>query len=333
MLVAGFQPSGDGRLHVGNYFGSVKPLIQAVESSGNAAPYQVIIADIHATTTQHSPAVYAASGVCAKEVSLCLKTLRPQSDHAIHRQGAILEHYELGLIMQHLAHMGDLERMTQFRSKSEGRSSVDVSLFTYPTLMAADIALMRASQVMAGRDQTQHINLARHLIKRFTKCYGHALRDFKPLNDPEVLSRNTTIMSLTAPDRKMSKSDPKGALYLSDSVDVVAKKINAAVTGSNRHISSEIAENEIGTRALLSLLANYRNQSVVECADYMAGYGMAELKDHIIEEHLDLFADIRNLKDAERTPDADDFLEAGNDRARLIAAETMRDVRARMRGM
>lgn len=312
MLLSGFQPTGDGRLHVGNYFGSVMPLMQSQREAW------VMVADIHATTVTHDRSVYRSSGRCAEELARCLG-----DSSFIHRQGAVPEHYELGLILQHLARMGELERMTQYRMKS-GEKSVGVGLFTYPTLMAADIALLRPTQIAAGADQTQHINLARDLIGRFNSCYGHALEDFDAKRLPSV-----TVMSLTDPSIKMSKSHPKGALYLSDDMTTVSKKIRAAVSGTQGEVRDVYQDNGQGVRSLLSLLGLYRALSPAECARRHAGYRMSDLKNALICAHEELFSALRAPY---QDNDADAFLALGNAAAQKRASETMVRVRQCMTG-
>lgn len=312
MLLSGFQPTGDGRLHVGNYFGSILPLIRSQQDAW------VMVADIHATTVTQSSSVYAASGRCAEELARCLG-----DNLCIHRQGAVPEHYELGIIMQHLARMGELERMTQYRTKS-GEKSVGVGLFTYPTLMAADIALMRPDQIAAGADQTQHINLARDLIGRFNRCYGHALEDFDAKRLPSV-----TVASLTDPSIKMSKSHPKGALYISDDMATVARKIRSAVSGTQDAVRAEYEHNTQGVASLISLLGLYREITPEMCAQQMDGSNISSLKTALIEAHEERFA---LMREPYQNGDVDAFLLKGNAAARTRAGETMEKVRNRMAG-
>ena len=312
MLLAGFQPTGDGRLHIGNYFGAVLPLIKSQR------PAWVMVADIHATTVTHDSTVYRSSGRCAEELSRCLG-----DSTSIHRQGAVPEHYELGIILQHLARMGELERMTQYRMKA-GEKSTPVGLFTYPTLMAADIALLRPAQIAAGDDQTQHINLARDLIGRFNSAYGHALDDFDAKRLPSV-----RVASLTDPSIKMSKSHPKGALYISDDMTTVAKKIRSAVSGTQDAVRAEYEHNTQGIASLISLLGLYREITPEVCAQQMDGSNMFRLKTALVEAHEERFAPLRAPY---QEKDVDAFLLKGNAAARVRAQETMERVRNRMAG-
>lgn len=213
-VLSGMQPSG--QLTLGNYIGALQNYVKLQHSH----ECYFMVVDLHAVTVPQDPAalkeqteavaaLYLAAGIDPKQATVFL-------------QSTVTAHAELGWLMTTLTYMGELERMTQFKDKSAGKESVGAGLFTYPSLMAADILLYNADLVPVGDDQKQHLELTRDLAQRFNGRYGETFTIPKPYI-PEVGAR---IMSLDDASRKMSKSNPNAGSYIAmlDAPDVIRKK-------------------------------------------------------------------------------------------------------------
>ena len=258
--LSGIKPTG--QLTLGNYIGALR----------NFKNYQdefetfIFIADLHALTLPIDPtelrqntkdivAFYLAAGLDPEKSTIFL-----QSD--------VSAHSELNSIMQNYLYMGELSRMTQFKDKSKqlNQSSIGLGLFTYPVLMACDILLYNADIVPVGEDQTQHVELTRDLVHRFNTRYNKELFVMPKAETPKVGAR---IMSLSDPTRKMSKSDPKGDIFLKDDINVIRKKIMSAVTDTGCEIKYDL-ENKPGISNLLTIYASLKNISIKEAEEIFA---------------------------------------------------------------
>ena len=219
VIFSGVQPTGD--LHIGNYFGAVKNFVK-LQDKGHDGIFCIV--DLHALTLKHDPkllerqtleitAAYLAAGLTAREST-------------IFAQSTVHEHAEMAWVLNCVARMGWMERMTQFKDKGgENVERSSVGLFTYPVLMAADILLYNATRVPVGDDQKQHLELARDIARKFNKDFGASLSIPEPM-----VSDAPRIMSLVDASNKMSKSDPdkNSRINLNDGADVIAKKVRKA---------------------------------------------------------------------------------------------------------
>jgi tryptophanyl-tRNA synthetase len=210
-----------GRLTLGSYLGALRPMTQRQDDAFYG------ISDLHAMTTEHDPRLLRQY---ADETAILF--LAVGLDRAtLFRQSHVPAHAQLAYLLECVATTGELNRMIQFKEKGRGVDSTRVSLFTYPTLMAADILLYRPAQVPVGADQKQHVELTRDLAMRFNRRYGEVF------TVPEVVTAadgTARVMDLLHPERKMSKSaDAAGSVYLLDAPDVVRKKVARAVTDSD----------------------------------------------------------------------------------------------------
>lgn len=221
VIFSGVQPTGD--LHIGNYFGAVKQFV-GLQNNGHEGIYCIV--DLHALTQKHDPkllerhtleitAAYLAAG------------LDPSSS-TIFAQSTVHQHTEMAWLLNCIARMGWMERMTQFKDKAgsgENSERASVGLFTYPVLMAADILLYGATHVPVGDDQRQHLELARDIARKFNKDFSARL------TIPAALTSDAPrIMSLVNAGSKMSKSspDPNSRINITDAAEVIAKKIRRA---------------------------------------------------------------------------------------------------------
>jgi tryptophanyl-tRNA synthetase len=222
-ILTGIQPTNI--LHIGNYFGALKP---AVELQAEDELF-MMVADLHAITVPKDPKELSHNIAFALAAYLAAG-IDPQKT-VVFQQSAVPAHAELGWIMQTVVRMGELERMTQFKDKSKAKGQdVSVGLFTYPTLMAADILLYDAQAVPVGEDQKQHLELTRDLAERFNRDYGETFVIPRPIIDIS----SGRILGLDNPQIKMSKSasSTKNYISLMDEPEVMKKKVMSAVTDS-----------------------------------------------------------------------------------------------------
>ena len=266
-ILSGIKPTG--QLTLGNYIGAIKNFSR-VQKDGETF---LFIADLHALTLPIDPEVlrnnsrdiaayYLAAGLDPKYSTIFL-----QSD--------VSTHSELAIILQNYLYMGELSRMTQFKDKSQKmkEEAIGLGLFAYPVLMAADIVIYDAKRIPVGEDQVQHVELARDLVKRFNNRYGDVL----VMPKAEIAKVGARIMSLSDPTKKMSKSDPKGDIYLSDSLEVMRKKIMSAVTDLGHEIKYD-PENKPGISNLMTIMSSLSGKSFEEIEKEFEGKGYGDFK-------------------------------------------------------
>ncbi|MCX5775806.1 MAG: tryptophan--tRNA ligase [Firmicutes bacterium] len=268
-----------GQLTLGNYIGALKNFPKFQDEG---EPF-IFIADLHALTLPIEPetlrtncrdlaAFYLAAGLDPKKTTMFL-------------QSHVSAHAELNAILQNYLYMGELSRMTQFKEKSLqlNENAIGLGLFAYPVLMAADILLYDANIVPVGEDQTQHVEIARDLVTRFNNRYGKILTMPKAV----ITKVGARVMSLSDPTKKMSKSDPKGDIYLKDDLKVIRKKIMTAVTDSEAIVKYD-PENKPGISNLLAIYASLKEISVADAEKEFAGanYGTFKTKvaDIVVEK-------------------------------------------------
>lgn len=271
-VFSGVQPSGI--LTLGNYLGALKNFVELQHT--NTCYFCVV--DLHALTIPQDPielrnqildvaALFIACGLDPKKAN-------------IFAQSAVPAHSELAWLLQCMVYFGELSRMTQFKDKSEGKDIVTTGLFTYPALMAADILLYDTDIVPVGDDQKQHIEITRDVALRFNNRYGNIFKipEFKP---PKVGAR---IMSLDDPTKKMSKSNPNPASYISllDDANTIKKKVNKAVTDSEGIIKFDV-EAKAGVSNLLTILSACSGEEIPSIVNRMDGMGYGQLKKEVIE--------------------------------------------------
>ena len=275
-MITGVQPTGNFTL--GNYIGAIKNFVKLQE---NYKSY-IFIADLHALTTYQNPddlknrildlaAIYLACGVDKKYTSFFV-------------QSEVNEHSALGFIIGFQCHIGELSRMTQYKSKKlkQGNDGIDLGLLIYPTLMAADILLYDAEIVPVGMDQKQHIEITRDLGDRFNKRYGKTFE----LPDYYIPEVGAKIMNLQKPLEKMSKSAPsndKGTIFILDDINITRKKIMSAVT-DNEGIIKFDENNKPGISNLISILSVISNKSINQIEEEFQYLTYAEFKKNIADE-------------------------------------------------
>lgn len=296
VVFSGIQPSGN--LHIGNYIGAIKHWVAGQNDGQNI----FCLVDLHAITvpqdsttlnekTLEIAAILLAAGIDPEKSILFVQSTNP--DHA-----------NLGWVMNCLASMGQMNRMTQFKEKSDGKEFVSVGLFDYPALMAADILLYNTTEVPVGEDQKQHVELARDLAERFNSKYGETF----VLPEPTIPAVGGRVMSLSDPTKKMSKSDPDpdATIYLLDTEESVINKFKKATTDSGNEVKK--AEAKPGISNLIDIYAEFSGMSVSEIEEKFIGKNYGEFKEEVAAEvNKFLFAfqeKYRELKGSEKLTNA-----------------------------
>jgi len=247
---SGIQPTGD--IHLGNYLGALRNWVKLQESYD--AVYCIV--DLHALTIPYEPESFARERLEAAKAVIAAGVDPEES--LLYYQSDVPAHAELAWLLGTLTSLGSLNRMTQFKDKSD-QSGSNLGLYAYPVLMAADILVYRANVVPVGEDQTQHLELTRDLADRFNQRYG----DVFPLPEAIIPETGARVMSLKDPTSKMSKSDPSetSRVLMLDDPDTIIKKISRAVTDSGSEIRYDWQEKP-GIANLLEMLSLFTDQSV-----------------------------------------------------------------------
>ncbi len=318
-ILVGIQPTGG--LHLGNYLGAVRYWVE--DQAAGESFYCVV--DLHALTVPRDPAELRRETL-ATSTLLLAAGLDPDTC-ALFLQSHVAEHSQLAWLLECTASIGELRRMTQFKDKAAkgGEEAARVGLFTYPTLMAADILLYQATHVPVGDDQRQHLELARDLAERFNARYGPVFTVPEATIPPA--GRGARVMDLQDPAKKMSKSaeSDQGVIGLFDPPEVIERKFRRAVTDTDSGADAVRfdPEHKPGVSNLLAILAATTGSDPAEVAADHHSYG--ELKSAVAEAVIGL---LRPLQARYRELEADPaalagVLAAGAGRARPIAAETL----------
>ena len=347
-ILSGIQPSGE--LHLGNYLGAIKNLVDLQDLSKRDTRL-FFIADYHSLTENPVPAEEKREQIKQLAVDLITLGLDPKKS-ILFIQSQIPEVTDLAWIFNCLTPMGELERMTQYKDKAKSqKENINAGLFTYPTLMAADILLYKADKVPVGEDQLQHLELARETARRFNKRYGEVFPEPLP-----YLSRVPRLMSLKNPLEKMSKSDPNSYIGVFDEPRVVFEKIRGATTASNNLFKRiylfkgglvfepskdgakhpEFKKMRAAVENLLILLkefnqakykALFRNDEI----DF-DGLKYNELKNDLAKAIVNHFASMRQKRE-ELMKNKEKVLKiylAGAKKARVIAQKTLKEVKEKV---
>jgi tryptophanyl-tRNA synthetase len=286
------------------------------------------IVDLHALTVPQDPKVLRAN--VREMAALYMAVGLDPEKSIIFRQSRVSEHTELGWLLNCVARVGELSRMTQFKDKAQkgGADSASVGLYDYPVLQAADVLLYNAHLVPVGEDQRQHLELMRTLARRFNGLYGETF----VVPEPMILDVGARVMALDDPTSKMSKSAPTPAGYveLLDEPDVIRRKIRRARTDSGSEVISSPEKPAITN--LLNIYAGLTDLSVPEIEERYQGKGYGDLKKDLGEVVVETLAPIREraLELLDDPKELDDLLESGAERAREVAHATLRDAWTRM---
>lgn len=318
-IFSGMRPTG--QLHIGNYLGALKNWVELQKK--NDCIFAVV--DYHGITTpfdsktihEHTMGLildYLAAGIDPKKSIIIIQSQVP-------------EHTELAWILGTLAPIGELERMTQFKEKAQQhKENINVGLFSYPVLMAADILLYKADTVPVGEDQVQHVELARTLARKFNNNFGETF----PLPKSQLLKFGARIMSLNDPSKKMSKTGDE-SIGLTDSPDVIRNKIKKAVTDSESEIKHD-KKNKPAISNLLNIYHLFSNKSIAELEKKYKDKTYSEFKKDLAEviiKGLKSFQEKR--KEYKKNPQlVDKILAEGTKKAQKIAKATLKEAKKKI---
>lgn len=272
----------NNNLHLGNYFGALLPIIDMASKHSNDYQINLFVPDLHSFTTpiDHSELFASIMNNLKTYVAAGLPLDNP--DVHIYRQSYIPAHSELTIILNSFTGMGEMNRMTQFKDKSEGLGDdrISVGLFDYPVLMAADILLYKALYIPVGEDQSQHLEFARDIAERLNNRFGELFVVPKPVKEQHTFfgkDQGLRIKDLSDPAKKMSKSDDsgKGVIFMSDTAEEATKKIMAATTDSVGVINYDKASQPgiANLLEILSLVSNEQLDQVISRYQGQTSYG------------------------------------------------------------
>lgn len=319
-VLSGIQPSG--QLTLGNYIGAMKNFV----TLQNDYACNFMVVDLHAITVPQDPvalteqsqsvaAIYLAAGIDPNKANVYL-------------QSHVMQHAQLGWLLTTLTSMGELERMTQFKDKSEGKESVGAGLFVYPALMAADILIYNADLVPVGEDQKQHLELTRDLAGRFNSRFG----DYFTLPEPYIPKVGARIMSLDDASKKMSKSNPNpgSRIGLLDTPDEIRKKISRATTDSGKEVRFDpAAKPEVSN--LITIYSQCAGISVAEVEKRYEGQMYGPFKKDLAEAVVSVLEPLQQrYRDIRESGDLRSILRQGAEKASEMADKTLQDVQRMM---
>lgn len=316
-IFSGIQPTG--AIHIGNYLGAIKQFVELQEK--NECVFSIV--DLHAMATPYkteempknvldAAVAYVASGIDPEKSILFVQSQVP-------------EHTELAWILNCVTPAGDLLRMTQYKEKTrQFKDNINAGLLNYPILMAADILIYKTEMVPVGRDQSQHVELARTIARKFNQRFGQTFPEPK-LKLPEAGAK---IMSLTDPKKKMSKSIPLSCLYLFDEPETIKKKIMAAVTDLGKEIKYDPVKKP-GISNLLTIYSLFSGKPIKDIEKRFKGQGYAKFKTKLADLLIEKLEPLRRKRKEllSREVYVKEILGQGARKARSIAQETMAEVR------
>jgi len=320
-IFSGIQPTG--RKHLGNYIGAITQYV-AGQDRGDPAIYCVV--DLHAITVSYDPAELRER-VHDTAAILIAAGLDP-SRCVLFRQGDVQEHAELCWLLSSVTELGRLNRMHQFRDKSVAqRELVSAGLLMYPVLQAADVLAYRAHEVPVGEDQREHLELMRDVAERFNSRYGEVL----VVPEHRIPTVGARVRDLQEPDRKMSTTggSAQGTVYVLDEPDAIVRKFKRAVTDSQDPPAIRRAEDKPGITNLVEILAVARGCAPEDVERSFDGARYGDFKAAVAEEVVEWLRPVRERYAELRGDEAalEATLAEGAEKARALAADTLRDVR------
>lgn len=321
VIFSGIQPSGD--LTLGNYLGALKNWVKLQDQ------YECYfcVVDLHAITVKQEPkdlrkrtlellAIYIATGIDPEKNTLFIQSHVPA-------------HSECAWLLTCSSYMGELGRMTQYKDKSKkAGDNIGAGLFTYPVLMAADILLYQADLVPVGKDQTQHLELARDLADRFNKVYSPTFK----VPDGYIPEAGAKIMSLQDPARKMSKSDdnPNSYILMMDDPDTIRRKVNRAVTDSLGVV--KYCDEQPGVKNLMTILGCITGMTKEEIEAKYEGKGYSEFKSDVAEAIVKELEPIQNRVNdlLVNKKELEEIYTRGAEKAEYVSRKTLRKMQKKI---
>jgi tryptophanyl-tRNA synthetase len=312
-IFSGAQPTGN--VHLGNYLGALRNWV-ALQHDYESF---FCIVNLHAITLPQDPKELATKTRELARIYLAVGI--DQNVSTVFVQSDVAAHAQLTWLLNCVARMSELERMTQFKDKARKQEeNVGVGVFDYPVLMAADILLYQTDLVPVGDDQKQHLELTRDLAIRFNRDYGETF----VVPDPFIPKVGARIMSLSDPAKKMSKSDEDseaGCIMLLDNDDAIRRKFKRAVTDSGTEIRFD--ESRPAINNLLTIYQLLTGQTPAEIEDHFRGQGYAALKQQLADVCIEFLKPIQERVRGIDDDKLDRILEQGAERAERIARLTL----------
>ena len=316
--LSGIQPTGE--VHLGNYIGALQ---HWVEQQDERDCFYCIV-DLHAITVPQDPKILRDATLDLAAVLIATGIDPDRSTLFV--QSQVPEHPQLGWVLECVATVGELRRMTQFKDKTakQKEGSATVGLFTYPVLQAADILIYQADEVPVGEDQRQHVELTRDIAQRFNARFGETF----VVPQATIPKVGAKILDLQNPAAKMSKSaeSPRGTVKVTDTADEIRKKIKTAVTDSGRDVVASPDRPAITN--LLTIYSVATGKTIQELQDELAGKGYADLKGGLTDALIAFLEPIQK-RYAELKNDPGELsrlVEKGASKAQSIASKTLADV-------
>ena len=321
VIFSGIQPSGN--LTIGNYLGALKNWVKLQ----NDYDCYFSVVDLHAITVRQVPkdlrrrtlevlSVYLAAGIDPDKNTMFIQSHVPA-------------HSEAAWLLDCYTYIGEISRMTQFKDKSSRYGeSVCVGLLNYPVLMAADILLYNTDLVPVGKDQKQHLELARNLAQRFNNSYSETFR----IPEPYINSTGAKIMDLQNPEKKMSKSsdNPNSYILIMDSPDDIRRKVNRAVTDSLGSV--KLSDEQPGVKNLMTILSSLTSETMEQIENKYEGQGYAKFKNDIAEA---LVAELKPIQEkVSYYLNNKDYLKEiyskGDEKANYVSRRTLRKMQKKI---
>ena len=317
-MLSGIKPSGD--LTLGSYLGAVKNWAERADQ------YDCFyfMADLHAITVRQNPADLRRRTL--EQLAQYIACGLDPEKNTLFIQSHVHQHAELGWVLNCYTMFGELSRMTQFKDKSSKHAeNVNGGLFTYPALMAADILLYQPDLVPVGHDQKQHCELTRDVAQRFNGVYGETFK----VPEPYIPETGARIMSLNAPDSKMSKSMPEGCVFLMERPEDIQRKFKRAITDSDTENCVRFdPENKPGVANLMSIYSAVTGLNFEQIEAEFAGQGYGKFKPVVGDAVIEHLRPIR--EESQRLLKDKAYLEGvyrdGAMKASYVAEKTLRKV-------
>ena len=317
-MLSGIQPSGD--LHLGNYLGAVKNW----GARADEFDCYYFMADLHTLTVRQDPKLLRRRSL--EQLAQYIACGIDPEKNVLFLQSHVHEHAELGWILNCYTMFGELSRMTQFKDKcAKNADNINGGLFTYPSLMAADILLYQADYVPVGEDQRQHCELTRDIAVRFNNLYGETFK----VPEAYVPKAGARVMGLGNPTSKMSKSDPNGCVFLMEKPEDIARKFKRAITDSDTENCVHFdPANKPGVSNLMNIYSAVTGKSIDEIEREFEGQGYGVFKPAVGDAVIETLRPIR--EEATRLLNDKAYLcsvyTEGAQKASVIARKTLRKV-------
>jgi len=317
-IFSGVQPSGN--LHIGNYLGAIKNWMKLQDEFESI----FCVVDLHAITVPQNPEELRKKTIEIAKIYLACG-IDPKKS-IIFVQSQIAEHSELCWILNTLTKISEMERMTQFKDKSENKEGVGMGLFDYPVLMAADILLYDTNTVPVGEDQAQHVELTRTLARRFNQKFGETF----VVPEVRLVKEGARIMGLDDPSKKMSKSAPSEYNYISltDDADTIRRKIKKAVTDSGSEIV--YAQDKPALQNLINIYSLFSEKKPEEIVNEYSGKKYADFKADLAEVIISGLKPIQDKMNALTDEEVLNILHQGAKKISSLAQAKMSEIKKKI---